>query len=597
MRSILLVGSFLAATATLAIAEEDIQPWNGSALSDWTQAKRAVVITDMTRAEPADVFSAKPKRGHWQVIPYEMRPDTGGYKGKAIWCGYEANPPEVKLRLGVSGWHAIFVGIPYGTADWLKLDQDKAPLWRSNGIRDYYVNSADVFFKVAELDKDSRLIVRPQRHGAVMPAGITHILLVPLTAGEIERLKRDRSDTSQRTMVSTYDGFSPICGRSPRTREELLAEMESYRHTDFGTIILHGAWGGDKTSYPTKVGHMPGEGLEDVAEKYHRDFLDSIQALARQGINPLKVMIEGAHDVGMKVHVGIRPAGWSYYEPYNGLWDTPFYLEHPEWRCVDRVDLGSPQLTRMSWAVPEVRLHIIEVLAEEVSFGADGAHIVFNRGFPMVLYEKPFCDMFMNKYGEDPNKISEEDPRVLGMRSDIIATFFRELRVRLQEEEKRRGDARPLQISVMVLGTDVDNRQYGVDVRRLAAEKLIDVVYVYPFDFGATKKGGYDAAFFKSACTDQGVPHFPTIDPPYDIKGQLIQALKLHESGGAGLTFWDAGGVDANTWAIQSRLGHLEETRWRARNLDTEHPPHSLHFYKWWGAHRMDVRFPVYWGG
>src|SRR5262249_29513898 len=142
-----------------------------------------------------------------------------------------------------------------------------------------------------------------------------------------------------------------------------------------------------------------------------------------------------------------------------------------------------------------------------------------------------------------------------------------------------------------------DNKQYGVDIRRLVTEKLLDSVYVYPFDFGATKGGGYDADYFRSACGSQGIPWFPTVDPPYDVKGQLSHALQLYESGAPGLTFWDAGGVDPSTWAIKSGLGHIDEIRWRIKNLDTEHPPRNLHFYKWWGAQRMDVRYPPYWGG
>jgi hypothetical protein len=580
-----------------SFAEENFQPWNGAAVSDWTNSAKAVVLTDMTNVEPSTALSPKPAKGHWMTIPYEMRPDTGGHKGTAVWCGYESNPPQLKIPLGVKGWHAIFVGIPCGSGLWLKLDEDKAPLWRTNGIYDYYVNSVDTFFKVADLKEGSNLNIRPQRHGAKMPAAITHIMLIPLTDAEVERLKKDRADDSHRTMVATYDGFSPICGRSPRTAEEVLAEVEDYRDTDFGTFIIHGGWSGDKTFYPSQVGYMPGGDLEDVCADYHRAFIESTQELARQNINPLKVLIDGAHDVGMKAVVGVRPAGWSYYQPFNGLWDSPFYLDNPQWRCIDRVDRGSPELTRMSWAVPEVRAHIIDLLAEQVGFGADGAHIVFNRGYPVVLYEKPFCDMFKESYGEDPNRISEEDPRVIEMRSDIVSTFFKELRAKLDEEQQRRADGRKIEISVMVLGDNENNLQYGVDIARLVKEKLLDVVYVYQFDFGATKGAKYDAAFFQTACADHGVPYYPAIDPPYDLKGQLAQTLELRKSHAAGLTFWDAGGVDTYKWAIQSRLGHLDEVRWRSGNLDSEKPTRNFHFYKWWGAQRMDVRYPPYWGG
>ena len=125
-----LCSSVLALCSTTADAAEDIQPWNGGAVSDWTNATKATVITDMTMAEPSTAFSAKPKKGHWMTIPYEMRPDSGGHKGKAIWCGYEADPPEIKIRTGRQRLACDFRGIPCGAGLWLKLDQDKAPLWR-----------------------------------------------------------------------------------------------------------------------------------------------------------------------------------------------------------------------------------------------------------------------------------------------------------------------------------------------------------------------------------------------------------------------------------------------------------------------------------
>jgi hypothetical protein len=183
------------------------------------------------------------------------------------------------------------------------------------------------------------------------------------------------------------------------------------------------------------------------------------------------------------------------------------------------------------------------------------------------------------------------------MRADIVSTFFQELRKELDEEQKRRGDGSHIDISVMVLGSDENNLQYGVDIRRLVKEKLLDVVYVYQFDFGATKEPRFDTEYFRSACTEQGVPWFPTVDPPYDLTGQLPHATELYQSGASGLTFWDAGGVDTYKWAVQSRLGHANEVKWRSENMDLEHPPRKFYFFKWWGAQRMDVRFPPYWGG
>ncbi len=590
----------LVGIASLHAAEppEGIQPWNGAAVTDWTNHEQPIVITDLTQAEPADAFSDDFRRGHWKVIPYEMRPDSGGYKGKAVWCGYEADPPSLTIKLNAEGWHAIFVGFLSLTGAYVKLDQDPAPLWLNNPIRDYYVNSVDTYFKAAELTKDSTLTISPKRHGSRQPAGITSIMLIPLTEAEVQRLQRDRADTSNRRLVATADGFSSICGNSPRTVEECLAEIEYYRNTDFGTLIYHGGWSGDKTIYPSRVGYLPGLELEDVCQDYHRDFIDAVRELADKGINPLKVIIEGAHEMGMKVHVGMRPGGWSYYQPFNGLWDSPFYLNNPQWRCRDHASRDSAEITRMSWAVPEVRRHIIDLLMEQVGFGADGAHIVFNRGFPMVLFEEPFCKLFRDKHGVDPNELDENDPRIVEMWSDIITLFFKELRAELDKEEARRDNGQPIEISIMVLGTHEDNYHYGLDIRRLVNEGLIDEIQIYPYGFGNVLPGSlYDEAFFKEVCEPAGVRYYPTVDPPYDVTGQLGRALELYDGGAPGLCYWDAGHVDRPTWAIQSRLGHPEEVRWRREHVNTDDYPESIRFYKWWGDQRMDVRYPPYWGG
>ena len=181
-------------------------------------------------------------------------------------------------------------------------------------------------------------------------------MLIPLTEAEIERLKKDRADTSHRTdggyarwVQSHLRSKSAHGGRGSGRSRNLPRHRFWYLHRSWrrGAAI--------RRSIHPRSAICPAATWKTSAADYHRDFIESIQDLARKNINPLKVMIDGAHDVGMKVHVGIRPAGWSYYQPYNGLWDSPFYLNNPQWRCIDRADRGAPEITRMSWAVPEVR--------------------------------------------------------------------------------------------------------------------------------------------------------------------------------------------------------------------------------------------------
>src|SRR5207249_9428202 len=94
----------------------------------------------------------------------------------------------------------------------------------------------------------------------------------------------------------------------------------------------------------------------------HRYFVEAVRELAEKKINPVKVMTDGAHDLGMKVYVGVRPAGWSFFEPYPDFWETPFFRQNRQWRSEDRD--GTPT-TRMSWAVSPLLGWLSEVIEKD----------------------------------------------------------------------------------------------------------------------------------------------------------------------------------------------------------------------------------------
>ncbi len=566
-----------------------IPPWVSTQSADWANAKRGVMLADMSKCESASALSATMKRRHWKTIPYEL---IGGQKGVMIWASQETNAPPVRVRLGVKGWYAIYVGVFSGAETpslaWIKLSTDPAPVSRQNSNTDYYGNVQDAFFKVAELKGDETVQVAQQSSGYKVGCGVAFVKLIPLTPTEVAGWQADRNRQAHRGMTVTCDGFSFIYYRRPTTAEDLLAEIEPLRNTDVDTLILQ-SFGADKVSYPTKVGHMPGQKMDDYLVPGHRYFSEAVRELARKQINPVKVLIDGAHDAGIKVHVGIRPAGWSFVEPFTDFWETPFYKQHPEWRCEDRD--GTP-VTRLSWAVPEVRKHLVDLLSEMAGFGADGAHVVFNRGYPLTLYEKPFVDLFLKQHGIDPRKLEESDPHIAHLRSDIVMTFFREVRLALDQEQSRRKNGKRLVISAMLLGNEPDNLQYGVDVRRLVAEGLLDEISIYPYDFGA-RKGGFDMKFFREVCGPKGIPFRPA-PVGSDPKGLLEQSLSFYEQGADGIAFWDASDPDINRWSLISRLGRTAEMRARLRDGIRKQ---TYYFFHRLGDNVMNGRYGPIWGG
>jgi hypothetical protein len=608
------------------------KPWAGAAIKEWANWNQAVILSDMSKCEPQSALSVmRLKKGTWKVMPYEM---TDGLKGNMIWAAEEAETPELTLPLKVRGWYAIFVGI-YCSYDfpghkvWLRLDKNATPVarvndWnraasRSPSFYDLFPSSKssyncshgsseDVFYTVAELREDS-LLYLGQPKSMPKPCGVTHVTLIPLTREEIDFVRADRADRSTRTLAVTNDtGVFSYLGGYPQVKEALAA-VEELRNTDFGTILLHTAGiAGETVSYPSKVGQMGHMGRIDGdlhPQPYYRVLSEAMIKMAEKGINPARLFIDEAHKIGLKVHVGWRPAGWSFFEPYCDYWETSFFKDHPEWRCVDRD--GTP-VTRMSWAVPEVRKHQIDLFKEQLDFEPDGVHIVFNRGVPVVFYEPPAIELFKKQFGEDPRTIDENDPRITQWWSGVVMTFFRELREMLDHEQMRRKSDKRLEISVMVFGDEKTNLRFGIDLRRLIDENLLDEVYPWGYEFPHNfewpyKTHGFDLAFFREICGPGGIPFIPTmcqvLHEKKDHWFNMDGVRKFLESGATGIAVWDPETFepDIYTWSIFARMGHVEETLWRAENLDVRNPPRTYHEFHKLGDHVRDGRIGVQWGG
>ncbi len=255
---------WLCSVVTIGLAAQTVvaqpaQPWAGAAVSDWANASKAILHSDLSRCEPGSALSDMVlKRGRWKVIPYVM---TNGCAGKMVWAPPEAKAPEISFALNAEGWHAVFVGLfsatEVPTTAWIRLDEEAAPVPRFNrreGPKPYsYGHTEEVFLRAVRLQKESRLRFSPQNTGRVSACGLTHVKLIPLAPDEIRRCETEARDGSKRVLAATSDGFSDMFHRSPQTRSALLSAVEVFRDTDFGTLILQAA-GGDKANYASAAG-------------------------------------------------------------------------------------------------------------------------------------------------------------------------------------------------------------------------------------------------------------------------------------------------------------------------------------------------------
>jgi len=545
-------------SGTLDFDDIEVRPaeFNGGFQAiEWTRSADAIVLRNMDRALPKSALTRRVRKGKWKLIPYE----SAGHTGTMIWASSETNAPELVLPLTVKGWHAVFVGLaaPSGLCErvLLRLDGDRAFVPRAHttgGIQ-------EVFFKVADLTGRS-LHIAQRDNSRCRTAGIAYVKLVPLTRSEQAGIETERADSARRRLVTSIDGFSYLYNRRPISLSALLQETEVYRNTDFRILMLQ-MGGADMVNYPSKIGEMRGQDLDDFPRVGDRRYVESIRTLAEKGINPTRALVQGGHDAGLTVYVTVRPGAWKHTAPFDDFFDSRFYREHPEWHCLDR---AGNDLARMSFAVPAVRTHLVDVLREAIRFGADGACTIFVRGVPFIGFEKPFRDLFQTRFGTDPLKVKDHDPRLQTLRCELMTQYMREVRKMLDQEGMRRG-ARLMQ-AAYVLCTEADNLRFGLDVAAWCEDGLVDVLCPYA-GAGGAKTRRYDMAFFNRICKPRKVRVFPTFVAWQlsDMKKLANEALALYRDGAAGMSIWDGNSAATRMdyWSVVSRMGSPTELRRR----------------------------------
>jgi hypothetical protein len=545
----------------------------------WSQAKTAIVLSDLSQAEPASsLIKGQREKGKWKTIPFA----TADMKGWALSCYAYTGAPIVSLPLKDKGWHAVYVGastVSTGfkearTAFRAKLSDE--PVFKrmatNLALSPTRVDSIqEQFVTVAKLDGQSlQFAPLPE-----LPATLCYVKLVPLTAEEVtawsEQNAKDK-DKATRTSIATFDGHSWIWPYEPQTKEDLLANFRGYERSDIGKWWFQ-VLGADLVIYPSKVGSIPGEHTEDFSTRPHATFVHKLKDLHQRGINPLKVARDEARAQGVEFHIMLRPAGWKASIPYEETFNSKFYEDHPEWRCVDRD--GTPTM-HMSYAVPEVRKHLLEIYRETLELEPDGVGFLFNRGMPMILWEDAFCERFKKLHNADARTLPDEDPRVLATRAVIMTEFMKEIRALLDETAKKQNRKERYKISLGTFSKEVDNQKFGFDLPLWIKEGLVDDLGVAWFAHH-TSFAQPDMAYYSRLTKGTKVGVYPFVISWKSGKPQELckKVTDFYKGGAAGIAVWDptveAGWSErphGNLFEVMGNLGHREViSRWAAKGV------------------------------
>jgi hypothetical protein len=415
---------------------------------------------------------------------------------------------------------------------------------------------------VANLDGESLELA--QLHN--QPTTICYVKLVPLTAAEFAAWQKPAAPGT-RTAIATFDGHSWIWPYAPTTAEELRENFRGYERSDFGKWWFE-ILGADLTCYPTKVGNIAGEGTRDFPSPEHAAFAQAVLQLAAEGINPLQVAREEAKRQGAEFHIMLRPAGWTMAIPHEETFNSRFFDAHPEWRCVDRD--GTPTLY-MSYAVPEVRQHLVAMLRETLELQPEGVGLVFNRGMPMILWEPAFVERFQQKHKGDPREMPEDDAAILETRAEIMTGFLREIRTLLDDTARAQSRTTRYRISLGTFSKEADNLKFGLDLPRWIREGLVDELAVAWFAHH-TSFAQPDMPYYTqlTAGTQVGVHPFVIAwktGSPQELCKKVIGHYTAHAKG---IAVWDPvveapwhDGQPGNVFDVLAHLGHKTDiVRW-----------------------------------
>ncbi|HRU07303.1 MAG TPA: hypothetical protein P5137_16175, partial [Candidatus Brocadiia bacterium] len=540
-----------------------------------------VVISDLAaRARPAEAVSSTPRPGCWLSLPYEAE----GFAGTMILGPtLESQAPEVSIPLPNLGVCEIRVGI-YGSGEapvWLHCAfgrQRGAKPWNRVCLRlsseDYldwltpdafgggagYDYISESLWKTADVNGQS-LVLSPPRQEALrgFRTCVAYVRLVPVARAEAWPANAKR-------LVNYFD--ANFMGHFVRDAAEVRSRILPLRESD-AAIALWCSSREDTCLYPTRVGNtLAYHGVPDV---YPHWIGRDLQLMLSRGEDPLAVACGAAHAAGLRL--------FSSYRRLTCRLPPHTFPLHPDAMLVKRKDLwavgadGRPA-PHLSLAFPEVRQRVIAILSEQASnYDIDGVHLFFSRGVPFMLFEKPFLDRFAERHGGlDPRYLAPDDARVVETRGDIFVGFMRELRRGMDEAGKARG--RRVEVALTVMNSLENSAWYGMDVARLAEERLVDMLLPFPCHYrpdGALTPER--VAAFAAVAKPRGIGLYPDCGYDYSMGKEPLEvrAARMYAAGADGLQVMQngvRGEGSAIEGAVARRLGRVAELgqadSWRA---------------------------------
>jgi len=564
-------GTLLAASQAAAGLTQEASPASsgadskkGKKTSSGTAREGTLIRSDMSKCQPSKNFSHRYKKDRWQLIEYET---TEGVKGFMASARPDHKCGELRLPLEAQGLYKIYLGIHmtkshyrgdsnYGQLE-VKLtgdagfrrvgpehktvDEDGSGKFEDDDP-DIHKAITEAYWKTAELTGQS-LTFRQMPYPYNRPehariANLSYVKLEPLNEQEKRQWQQLQPSDETRKLAlifctGQYTGHTRgTYTFHPTSKQWFKDEFEPFANTDIKILIFE-ALRGSSCVYKTKIGSL---GTKD--NRWQNKWVD-----------PLAEFTKLAHNNDMKIFASMRFIGPQYPMNVAPIAWAPNYRKHRELTMLTKE--GVP-ITNLSLAYPQVRKYWLSLLRETLDYGTDGIQLHLNRSEPYVFYEEPVVQSFQEKHGQDPRKLSIEDPRWLAHCAGYLTRFIREVRALVDEKPGRQLG---VTISGRKSGSPAHYEENHCDVESWLRERLVDYIMPTPHLHASLLKK------WRKIGGDR-VHLWPDLMPRAQSAASYARTAKrYYEAGADGLCLWDGERRTArlSEWAAVQRLGHIKQ--------------------------------------
>ena len=224
----------------------------------------------------------------------------------------------------------------------------------------------------------------------------------------------------------------------PMTLEDAWRPVDEVAGTSVDTIA-YGVARGDGLFYPSKVGKRFGVDMQPFESPIYWRVWESMQSLIERDLDPLRVLVDRAHDKGMDFFASFRMGTYDAVEPYAA-------------GATGKRGLAEPEIGGRGLADAKARNDQFNVLQEIAT------------QYPVEGLELDFA----SSPGGGPAYLRSEDV------AEHTATLTEYIKSLSQMVRNRPGG--PGQIGVRVYPTEEMNLAKGLDVREWLNDGLVDFV-------------------------------------------------------------------------------------------------------------------------